>query len=143
MTLNRSRKIITQLFEMAQDSEIVCRARVVSAIVYQNKIIAYGFNQVKTHPMAAKFSKHPGAHSLHAEVAAIRNCIRKYGPDILKKSTIFVARAKQSYDNSEFSWGMSKPCVGCTKAIKTFKIPKVVYTTENENEIGVIFNDFN
>lgn len=142
MTTDRTRKIINQLFTLAQDVDPVSRARIVAAIVYKNKIIAYGFNQLKTHPMAARFSKHPEARFLHAEVAAIRNCINKYGSDILKKSTLYVARAKQKDENNDFFWGMAKPCSGCSRAIHTFKIPTVVYTTNHENEIGVIFNDF-
>ena len=142
MTLNKPRKILNNLFDLAQDVQPVSRARIVAAIMYRNKIIAYGFNQLKTHPMAVRFGRHPEARFLHAEVSAISNCIRKYGPDILKKSTLFVARAKQNDEGSEFYWGMAKPCIGCSKAIATFKIPTVIYTTNNENEIGVIFNDF-
>ncbi len=142
MTTDRMRKIVNHLFTLAQDVPPVSRARIVSAIVYRNKIISYGFNQLKTHPMAARFSKHPEARFLHAEVAAIRNCINKHGSDILKNSTLIVARAKQTNDSDKFYWGMAKPCVGCARAITTFKIPTVVYTTNIENEIGVIFNDF-
>lgn len=142
MTSDRSYKIIKTLFGLAQDVEPVSRARIVAAIVHRNKIISYGFNQLKTHPMAARFSKHPEARFLHAEVSAIRNCIKKHGSDILQKSSLFVARAKQRNDSDDFYWGMAKPCIGCSKAISTFKIPTVIYTTNIDNEIGVIFNDF-
>lgn len=142
MTTDRSCKIINHLFTLSQDVEPVARARITAAIVYRNKIIAYGFNQHKTHPMAARFAKHPEARFLHAEVSAIRNCINKYGSDILKKSTLFIARAKQKGNDYNFYWGMAKPCSGCSRAIATFKIPTVIYTTDTKNEIGVIFNDF-
>lgn len=142
MANDRTRKIINHLFTLAQDVQPVSRARIVSAIVHRNKIIAYGFNQLKTHPMAARFSKHPEARFLHAEVAAIRNCINKHGSDVLKKSSLIVARAKQTNVGDKFYWGMAKPCSGCSNAISTFKIPTVIYTTNIENEIGVIFNDF-
>lgn len=142
MTTDRTYKIIKNLFGLAQDVEPVSRARIVAAIVHRNKVISYGFNQFKTHPMAARFSKHPEARYLHAEVAAIRNCIKKHGPDVLQKSSLFVVRAKQRNEGSDFYWGMAKPCIGCSMAITTFKIPTVIYTTNIDNEIGVIFNDF-
>ncbi len=139
MPTDRSRKIMDSLVLMAHDIIPVANARVIACLVNKNKIICYGVNEKKTHPMAVRFSRHPDAQSLHAEIACIRNCINKYGPDILKKSTLYVARVKRFNDNQEFIWGMAKPCRGCEDAIVTFKIPKVIYTTNTKNNLGVSY----
>lgn len=131
------RKIIDQLFNMAQDVHPVSKARVVAALVYKNKIVSYGFNQRKTHPLAAKFCKNPEANMLHAEVHCIRNAINKYGVDFLKKCTMYVARAKLKNDRETFEWGMAKPCSGCSSAIVKFGIKKVIYTTNTHNHVGI------
>ena len=134
------RKIIDQLFILAQDVVPVSKARVVAALVYKNKIVSFGFNQTKTHPMAAKFSKHPEAIKLHAEVDCIRNAINKYGVDFLKKCTLYVVRAKLRNDRETFEYGMAKPCPGCEGAIRKFGIKTAIYTT-NTNHIGIGYYD--
>jgi len=131
---DRPRKIIEQLYVMAQDVAPVSRARIVACLVYKNKIISYGTNELKSHPMAARFSKHPEA--IHAEVAAIRNALSRYDSKIISKSTLYIARAKQTTDG-DFVHGMAKPCSGCDGAILFFGIKKVFYTTGDESHLGI------
>lgn len=133
MKEDRQYKVASQLFELAQDIVPVSRARVVAALVHKNKIIAHGWNQHKTHPMAAQFSRHPEAKCLHAEIACIRNAINRRGVDILKKSTLYIVRAKYDTKLEDFVWGMAKPCSGCMDAILTFEIPQIVYSTDTHN----------
>src|SRR5574343_295317 len=133
------KKIIDQLFLLAQDVSPVSKARICAALVYKNKIISYGFNQSKTHPMAVKYGKHPEANQLHAEIHCIRNAINKYGVDVLKKCTLIVSRAKKNNEIDGYLWGMAKPCSGCEAAIVEFGIPIVVYTTNTQNHIGVCY----
>lgn len=135
-TKDRPRKIIKDLYIMAQDVSPVSRARIVACLVYKNKIIAYGTNELKSHPMAARFSKHPEAIYLHAEVSAIRNALSRYDPKIIAKSTLYVARAKQTSDG-DFVYGMAKPCSGCSSAISFFGIKTVYYTNGDEDHIGI------
>jgi deoxycytidylate deaminase len=131
--------MLNQLFMIAQDVVPVSRARIVAALVYKNKIVSVGVNEMKTHPMAAKFSKHPEAKYLHAEISAIRNCINRHGVEIIKKSTLYIARAKhiENAITDEFVWGLAKPCSGCEQAILEFGIKKVIYTTDEQNHIGI------
>lgn len=137
MTKDRPYKILNQLFLLAQDVPPVSKARVVAGIVHKNKVIAYGTNQHKTHPMAAKFGKHEEAKCLHAEIAALINAINRYGVYILKKSTMYVARARNTIAQSdEFSWGMAKPCIGCERGIRQFGIKTAYYTTNYQNVVG-------
>lgn len=135
--MNKSRpyKVIQTLFEIAQYVVPVSRAKIVSALVYKNKILSYGINQMKTHPMAAKYSHHPEARYLHAEVDCIVNALNKVDMDVIAKSTMYVVRAKQ--ENGLFVWGLAKPCNGCAKAIVDFGIKTVIYTTNTNNHFCV------
>lgn len=134
----RPTKILKHLFMLAQDVAPVSRARIVAALVYKNKIISYGTNVNKTHPMAAKYCKHPEAQFLHAEPACIKNALRTYDMSIISKSTLYIARAKLDRE-FEFVVGMAKPCKGCEGAIKAFNIKKVVYTTDMPAHIGIAY----
>jgi len=102
-----------------------------SCIVKGTKIISFGQNQQKSHPLQSKFSKNPEAIYLHAEIDAIKNALKEIDSSLLEKSTLYVARTKK--DGSE---GISKPCKGCRRAIEAFGISRVVYTTEEENIYG-------
>lgn len=131
----RHKKIIDQLFLLAQDSVMVAKARVYAALVYQNKIISYGCNQEKSHPMAKKFAKNEFANKPHAEISCIRNALKRYPSAIIAKSTLYVARAKHD-DSHEWVIGMAKPCEGCAKCIHHFGIKKVVFSTNDPYVIG-------
>lgn len=137
MKVSKESHLIQQLFNLAVDIQPVARAKIVAALVYKNKIIAYGNNSTKTDPLQSKFSKNPKAILLHAEISCIKNAIKRYGTDILKKSTLYVIRAKQNPDG-DFVYGMAKPCSGCYGAILHFGIPKVVYSTDVENQFGTL-----
>lgn len=117
------KRILKSLLKEAEDHEPAFRARVVAAVVNKGKIVAIGKNQNKTHPVAARYSKHPEAIYLHAEVDAINKAKR-----VLKdfsKAELHVVRMKQ-----DGSLGLAKPCSGCSKCIKDEKIHKVFYTKE-------------
>lgn len=137
MISSRMRKILDQLFLMAQDVAPVSKSRIVACLVHKNKIIAYGVNQNKTHPMAAHYGIRPDAQTLHAEISCMRNAINKYGPDILSKCTLVVARAKSSDPVGEYHWGMAKPCKGCEAAVVEFGIKQVIYTTNSHGHVGI------
>ena len=146
MSKDRPRKILNQLFVMAQDVPPVSKSRIMAALYLRNNIIAYGSNEAKTHPMAARYAKHPEATSLHAEISCIRNALKRIDLNTLAKCTLYVARAKKLI-TGDFVWGMAKPCSGCSDAIITFNIPKVIYTMDDyhigsySNKNGV-FCDF-
>lgn len=124
-------KILNQLHTLATDVERSSRSKIVAALVYKGKIVSYGRNQIKTHPLQKKFKKHPKAIFLHAEIDAIRNALRRYSVDDLLKMDLYIARSKN--EGVKDVWGLAKPCSGCSRAIDHFELNSVYYTT---NEIG-------
>jgi len=108
-------------------------ARLAAAIVYKNRIISIGINQKRSHPFQARYSKNGDAIYLHAETDTIRGALRYLSEKQLSKSTLYICRIKhEDGRDSPIIWGLSKPCVGCQRAIATFDIKGVVYSEEGE-----------
>ena len=63
---------------IARDLPRVFRAQISAGIVFKNYFVSFGSNQLKTHPIQQKFSKHDDAIYLHAETDAIKNALN-YG----------------------------------------------------------------
>jgi deoxycytidylate deaminase len=126
---------IDLLMKMAQDlprNDRSHRSRHASAVVYRGQVAGFGFNSMKSHPLAAKFRKNPHAIYLHSEVDAIKNSLRNLTLRELGKSTLYVVRARQySSTDTRIVQGLACPCEGCVRAIAAFNIKKVVYTLDN------------
>ena len=106
-------------------------ARLAAAVVYKNQVITVGINRKKSHPFQARYSKNEDAIYLHAETDTIRAALRYLSEKQLSKSTLYVCRVKHEDGlDSPVIWGLSKPCVGCQRAIATFDIKNVVYSEE-------------
>lgn len=125
--MKKDQTFISILKKITQDIDCVGNQTLAACIVKKNKIAAFGNNKNKTHPLQSKFTKHPQALYLHAEIDAIKNTIKRYGVDYLVGSTLYVARTKKN--GSE---GLAKPCKGCMQAIESFGIAEVVYTSDLE-----------
>lgn len=136
MITDRDRRFAEIAFASAKCVESIAGARIAAIIVYKNRIKAFGFNQRKTHPFQAEYSRRHDAIYLHAEVDTIKNFLRECDVDDLAKCTLYVVRAKYSDDaKSRMIMGMAKPCSGCRRAISTFKIGRVVYSTDDQKLI--------
>jgi deoxycytidylate deaminase len=136
MSRNRDERILKELEKVALASDTISanRARLAACIVYKNNIVAYGINQMKSHPFQAKFSKNIESIFLHAETDCIKNSLRFLELDELSKSTLYICRIKYcDTSKKELIWGISKPCVGCQRAIATFNIRKVVYSCDGDS----------
>lgn len=100
-----------------------------SATIYLgNQIIAIGVNQLKSHPLQARFGKNADSIYLHAEIDAIRNALKVVPMHELHNVTMYVARADGK---------LSKPCKGCQRAIVHFGITNIHWT----GEYGVFHQD--
>ena len=130
-----SYNILDILFETAKEVTPVANARVTSCIVFKGKIIAVGQCKEKTHPFQKQYSKHTEAIKLHAENDVIVKALKKISINDLKRSTLYVARAKKYNRGSKFIRGLAKPCTGCQSAIAAIGIKNVVYTTEDGFDI--------
>jgi len=125
----RNEKFLDILTKAAVDiPNPVRNYRLTSAIIYKNSIISFGANSYKTDPFQARWSKNDHAIHLHAEVNAIKNAIKRGGVDILKRSTLYIARVR-SINGTGYERAMAKPCIGCRRCIAEFGIKNVVYTT--------------
>ena len=133
MNTDRDRRIINNLFRLAQDIEPIKSSRLAACLVLKNNIIGFGFSQMKSHPFQAEFAKNEEAIYLHAETDAIKNALKRVSQDDVARSTLYVARAKMHIDTKKWMYGLAKPCPGCARAIATFDIQKVVYTLEGDD----------
>ena len=124
--------IMAMLDKVAEALEPVSNARLAAAVVYKNDIIAIGVNQNKTHPFQRRFAKHEGAIYLHAEVDAIKNAMKHISLPDLAKSKLYISRIKYETGSlTKLQRGLAKPCSGCSRAIATFNIKHVCFTTDN------------
>lgn len=127
----RDQKYLDALLDLAQVHEGAANAKVVAAIVYKGAIYL-GYNTNKSHPFALQYAKNPEAIYPHAEVNAIRHALKYLSNDEIRRSTLYIARAKRPHpqNKGEFISGLAAPCGGCQKCINDFKIKRVVYTED-------------
>ena len=124
---DKHRKILDLLGKVAIGVDGVNTSRHAAALVYKNDIVAIGVNQKKTHPFQKRYQKRADCTWLHSEIDAIKKALRTVKVDDLGKYTLYVARVRK-----DMSWGDSKPCSGCMKAIIDFNIRSVFYTCEGD-----------
>lgn len=122
--------IVSILKEVALSNEKVFRVRVASAIVYKKKIVSIGINSLKSSPFQLKFASSPYSIYFHAETMAIKNALNYYPSDLLKKMEIVVCRVKYYPELKRQDYALAKPCSGCMKAIQTFGLKRVFFSTQ-------------
>lgn len=131
MARRSDEETINLLVELAGNVPKSGRASVAACVVYKGQIIAWGFNQKKTHPFQARFGRNCDAIYLHAETDAIKNSLRHLSEDELSRSTLYVGRAKKISPHSKRKiHGLARPCDGCAKAIAAFGIKRTVWSND-------------
>ena len=93
-----------------------CYYQLAALIVRKNRVLAVGYNNPKTHPLAKTKMK-----QLHAECSAIIKC----NPIDLYGSEIVVVRARR-----DGKVGMARPCMACARLIKQTGLKRVHYTID-------------
>ena len=129
---------IEALLKLAMDAhgDHECKANHVSCIIHRNEVVSFGFNARKTHPFQAKYGKNTEAIFWHSEVHAIHNALKRISEEELSRATLYVVRVKA--DNAKHSRlipAMSKPCDGCMRAIRDYKLKEVIYTEDSDEEL--------
>lgn len=119
---------ITTLKKITRDIDSVGNQRLAACIVKNNRVVSFGHNKRKTHPLQTRFAKNRHSVYLHAEIDAIKNALKEIKVEELSQCILIIVRTKK-----DGSLGMAKPCKGCTRAIETFGIKQVIYSTEEEN----------
>ena len=109
--------------DMARATEQVGCGCHAASLRYKNQIVSYGVNKRKTHPLQKRFADKVERIYLHAEIDAIVSFIQKFGSDLLKETELIVVRVTKDGQPA-----LSKPCLGCQKAIRAFNIKNVYYT---------------
>lgn len=87
-----------------------------SVVIYRGKIIGRGYNKYINSNYCDKIS-------LHAEVSAINNALKKISVQELKKCELVVIRVNKMGECVN-----SKPCKNCENYINKFCIKKVFYS---------------
>lgn len=131
MDVGRHSKFLNVLSKVAVDipTPVRSNARMASCVVFQNDIVSFGVNEMKSHPFQAKYSKNKSAVYLHAETSAIKNALKYISLEELEKATLYVARVKLCGD--QLGFGLAKPCAGCRHCIKSFKLKRTIFTLDN------------
>ncbi len=103
-----------EAFKMALKSDMNFNHGAV--VIYRGKIIGRGYNTYINSNCCDKVS-------LHAEVRAINDALKRVSSDELKKCNLIVIRI-----NSEGLSLNSKPCSNCSRYINKFCIKKVFHS---------------
>lgn len=125
---------------IARDYSTHPRTFLSAAIVKGNKIIATGVNRMdKTSSFQLKYGRNIESIYPHAEIEAIKNAVKIIHCNDFSDCYIYVCRQKfNSTDKNHYIDGLAKPCAGCMRAIITFKLKGIVYTTEDQNVYDTI-----
>lgn len=130
---NRIHKTVDVLKEVAiAIPNPVKNYRIAAAVLDKNSIVSIGVNSYKTSPFQLKYGRNPYSMHIHAEVAAIKNALRRITVYELGYCDIVVVRLKKmSFIGPDiFTYGLAKPCSGCVSCINAFGIKKVYHTTD-------------
>jgi tRNA(Arg) A34 adenosine deaminase TadA len=122
------------LKKITRDIECVGNQRLAACIVRGTRVISFGHNKRKTHPLQTRFAKNQHCVYLHAEIDAIKNALKELKVEDLKQCTLIVVRTKK-----DGSTGLAKPCKGCRQSIETFELKQVVYSTDKEGCFEELF----
>ena len=87
-----------------------------SVLIYRGRIIGKGFNSYHD-------SNYKEEYSLHAEISAINNALKKIHVNDLKKCELVIIRINKNGDFLN-----SKPCDNCARIIKNYNIKKIFYS---------------
>jgi tRNA(Arg) A34 adenosine deaminase TadA len=116
-------KHLSLALKIAEANPVLKLPKMGAVVVKYNKVVAVGWNSYKSHPMQARYGRHEMAICTHAEVAAISNALRNLTNEEVANSDLYVARITRTGDV-----GIAKPCEGCDRVIKKFKIRNVFWT---------------
>lgn len=124
---------INKFFTLAKNASTFSefdRAKIGSVLVYKNKIISVGWNAKKSHPYQkilnkyGKYDEEKINNYLHSEI----NCLLNVKDLDINWSKVYIFIYREDKNGN---LAISKPCLGCTKALISKGINKVFYTDKN------------
>jgi deoxycytidylate deaminase len=99
----------------------------VAAIIYRNRVVAWGTNSYKSHPLQLENSRNPESIFLHAEIDVLIKASKVLTVKEMEKASIVVMRLYK-----KGGLAPSKPCSGCQKYITSLGIKKVIFTKDGQ-----------
>ena len=137
--MDKHQKHMNNLYALARDLlNNDFRFKIVACIVLKNKVISYGFCELKSHPFQCRYKKNKDAVYWHAETRAIYNALKILPYEDLEKCTLYVCRVKN--ENNKKVFAMAKPCSGCQRAINDYKLKNTIYSND-KGEIKWLLQD--
>lgn len=137
-----TKKLINRLINLYNDIESdrpYARIKVVSFLIYKNKILSFGVNSEKTSLYQYKIRRRTKINDndfvydkTHAEIAAIK----KIHPSFNNWEHVEIFIISKKKDNS---FRLARPCPICERAIKDLGIKKVYYTNSYNGVTKEIF----
>lgn len=121
-------KIAETLLKIAESVPKVGAGKLASALMYKGRVISFGVNSKRTHPIAKQFNRYP---YLHAETEALIRGAKILTEREMSKSSLYVVRVKMSDQKGMPVMGMSKPCDGCLHCASHYGISKIVYSGDD------------
>ena len=123
MGRDKDLKLLSMLFLRAQQTEKICRVRIVAAVIHNGDLVSACTPRIKTDPFQARFAaSHHNIH-LHAEIAALAAV-----KGSCEGLTMYVARVGAHGEPR-----LAKPCWACQKAIMSFGLKAVYWSETHEN----------
>lgn len=99
--------------------------------IYQGKIIGFGYNSNKTHPLQKHYNQYrdfnnsaASIHKLHAEILCL--CSISHLDIKFNKVKLYIYRKR-----NDQPFGMARPCPACMNAIRDMGIKNIYYTTND------------
>ena len=112
-----------------------------AVLVVKGRLLSFGANRLKSHPLQAEFAKNEEAIFLHAETDAISNALRQMTEAELHfaRTTLYIVRTKRRNRlNSPIVRALAKPCKGCLRAIAKYSINRTVYTVNETDVVEIL-----
>jgi len=105
--------------------------KVAAALIYRGRVLATGTNQYKTHPLMMTRGYREDQNWRHAEVDCILNGLKVMTKEQMARCELRVVRVKRPHCNSNgWTFGLAKPCKGCSQVICNFGIKQVTWTED-------------
>ena len=121
-------KIVSTLLKIAESVPKVGCGKLAAAVVLKGRVVSFGVNSMKTHPIAKQFNRYP---YLHAETEALIRASKVLDDREMSRSVLYVVRYKMADDSFSPVMGMAKPCSGCMHCAAHFGIEKIFYSTDD------------
>jgi len=119
--VHKHHEVIDHAKTFAQHSTMIHKHAAV--LTYNGKIIGCGINR-SIHNINSNLTHNI---SIHAEIAAVSDCVKRFGSGLLQHAVLYVIRIGPN------GLKFSEPCKHCTEVIQRNNIKTVYYSTDTKS----------